>query len=98
MGALGGQGAWRWNASQERREADEVVAPPEREDQRDGLAARIRQRVNLGRPSAARSADRFGDRLPFAPAVERRALTRALSADAAPITPLEPVSAWKTSS
>ena len=58
--------------------------------ERDGASEVIGQGVNLGRPSAARSADGVGEVPPFAPAAERCALTDVLSALVVPITPEEP--------
>lgn len=60
------------------------------EAQRQGPAGLVGQGVNLGRPSAARSADGIGIVPPFAPDAERCALMWELSAEVVPITPLDP--------
>ena len=62
------------------------VARTELQDARAALG--VGQRVELGRPAAARAADRLREGPPFAPPAERWALMWVLSMDAVPITGL----------
>lgn len=91
VGAVGDQARGGRHPAQNLAEADQIMGLARSEAERQGAAPVIRQGVNLGRPSAARSSDGVGIVPPFAPAAERWALMCVLSADVVPMTPLEPV-------
>ncbi len=71
----------------------QVVAVARCDQECDGAAPILGQRVDFGGASAARSADRLREVPPFAPAAERWALMCVESIDIVPIRPVEPVSA-----
>ncbi len=93
VGTVGNQLVGYGDATQESSGANEVVGIAGRDREGERTPILIGQRVNLGRPSAARSPDRVDEVPPFAPAAERCALTWVESIAADEMTPLEPVRA-----
>ncbi|MDF2811205.1 MAG: hypothetical protein K0S56_2236, partial [Microvirga sp.] len=88
-----GQQLMAGSANGEKRPgATEVMGVSRRQDECDGPAPIIAQRVDFGRPPAARGANGMMTSPPFAPAAERWTLMWVEST--APInTPVEPVRA-----
>ena len=93
VGTVGDQPGRGADALEQRAGTDKIMRLPWREREGARAAQLIGQRVNLGRPSAARSADGVREVPPFAPLAERCALTWVESIAADEITPLEPVRA-----
>ena len=75
VGTVGDQPTWGRNTIQQSLRPGQVVSLARRHDERERPAGDVGQRMNLGRPSAARSSDGVGEVPPFAPAAERCALT-----------------------
>ena len=71
----------------------QVVTVAGRDQEGDGPAAILSQRVDFSGAAAARASDRLFEVPPFAPAAERWALMWVESIDIVPIRPVEPVSA-----
>ena len=90
IGPVRQQAARCRDACQEVSDAGQVVRLARGQAERDGPADLVRQGMNLGRPSAARTSDRVDEIPPSAPLAERCALTCMLSALVAPITPEDP--------
>ena len=99
VGTVGEEAAWRAGDVEEFACSLEVmhIAGGQHQGKRSPLV--VGQRVDLGRTAPTRSADGIVERPPFAPPAERCALTCILSTEAVtpPITPVEPVRAWKIS-
>ena len=66
------------------------------EQEGDGPASAVGQRVDLGRAPATGAADGLGPLPPFPPDAERWALTAELSISTCAGGPLAPASAWKS--
>lgn len=75
IGAICDQALRRGYPSEQGRHASQIMDLPWGQGEGQGPAKGIGYGVNLGRPSAARPADRLLEVPPFAPAAERCALT-----------------------
>lgn len=93
IGAICEQFARSGYACQQGLGTSQIMSLPGRESYRERAPVLVRQRMNLGRPSAARSSDGVCEIPPFAPAAERCALTWVESTAVVLITPLDPVRA-----
>jgi hypothetical protein len=93
IGAVREEFARRRHSGQQCLCAGQIMGVAWRQDQGQRAPALIGQRMNLGRPSAARSSDGLSEVPPFAPAAERCALTWVESTAVVLMTPLEPLRA-----
>jgi hypothetical protein len=71
----------------------QVMDLPGRHGEGQGPIKGVGYGMNFSRPSAARAPDGLGEAPPFAPAVERCALTWVESTAVVPSTPLDPLKA-----
>lgn len=93
VGPVGDQLAGCGDASEERRQANQIVGLPGRYGEGQRPPDMISYGVNFSRPSAARSADGVLEVPPFAPAAERCALMWVESTAVVLMTPLDPLRA-----
>jgi hypothetical protein len=71
IGSIGKEPSWCWNAAKKGGGADQLVRLTWRDRKGERAPGLVGYGVNLGRPSAARSADGVLEVPPFAPAAER---------------------------
>jgi hypothetical protein len=93
VGAVGDELAGRGDTWQACARADEILGVARRDGEGERTASLVGRRVNVGRPSAARAADRVNEVPPFAPVAEWCALTWVESMAADETTPLDRVRA-----
>ncbi len=93
IGAIGDQPLRGGDVLEQGGGPDQIVGLAGGHGKGDGPADVVGYGMNLGRPSAARSADGVLEGPPFAPAAERCALTWVESIAVVLTTPLEPLRA-----
>ena len=93
IGPIGDQAPWCGYTSEQGGHPDQIMGLPRGHGEGQRPAKLVGYGVNLGRPSAARSADGLLEAPPFAPAAERCALTWVESTAVVLTTPLEPLKA-----
>ena len=98
VGLVSNQSFDRSSSRQQLLRHHHVMDIARRDQQNPRLAGGVGEGVDRRRASAARTSYAFGEGPPFPPAAERCALTWELSIEAAPITPVLPVTALNMAS